>query len=114
MTATPLTPVAASHLAPANITTATANIDGANGNSAQVADPTRTVIVVRTSTTAGNIAFSYAITPDGQTITAPAQALAASSVYVFANFPPQFFGGTVTWTYPTTVPTGTRVDVVSI
>lgn len=113
MTATALTPVNAAHLTPANLTTATANIDASNGNSAQVADPTRTVLVVRTASTAGSIAFAYAVSPDGQTISAPAQTLAASSVYVFANWPPGFFGGTVTWTYPTP-PTGTRVDVVSI
>lgn len=115
MTFTAVTPGAPAHLTP--ITTANASLtvaDLSNGNVVTVVDPTRTVIVLTNAAAlAGSVKVSYAVTPDGQTITPPAITIPLSSTVVLANWPPSFFGNAIQLTY-TGAMTGLTIQAYSI
>lgn len=114
MPATVVTPGAPTHLAPVTTTTASLTVaDLTNGNAVTVTDPTRLVVVFTNGTTAGSVKVSYAVTPDGQTIAAPAITLAASSTVALSNWPPSLFGSTLTFTY-TGVMTGLTIQAYAI
>jgi hypothetical protein len=115
MSATVVNPGAPSHLAPVTTVTASLTVaDLTNGNSVTASDPTRLVVVfTNAAAAAGSVKVAYGVTPDGQTITAPAITIPVSATVVLSNWPPALFGSTLTFTYTGTM-TGLTIQAYSI